>query len=585
MLWRNYDPNFANYEVQWLNHILPILAKHQITENYNHQPNKRGCVLALQIDNELFETMANILPVGLRDQMRILAKAARDADMTVPLFTNDGFEEGGWVPGKNSSFWSKHPFGIDLYGFDKYVVFAPSSSPKSWLIDGNNESGEWKDWDPKQMENSMDGLEKTVRGFGGGAKHSPMFIPELQGGWFNHYQLQHTYDQIYDFYGDQYTKLLFDTSLAQGVTMASLYMVYGGTNWGTLGDPDVYTSYDYSACIREFGYLSSRGRNLRETLIFAQSFEPYFTKTELAPKSTVTSTTSHIINRQRISVGSDQQVSFTFFRNFDRKKDSKFEIEVKQHNHRFTMGLAFPYKTSFVGLGNYETLNGLKLIQSTVPIHARMINKETNEETWIIEPNQVGGLAFEQKSMTMTGNMHNNVLRSEGSVSILKFDHQQGWTKLTTSQGHLYLIGLTKKDVSTLYGDFQSSYWRGGNKDRYPGLLAWGTDELYYNNSTKSLEINQNIHDSKLHILSYVPPNDPRITLEYNSNDEEHAPPHLYAMDLEDRSKEQQTISVDLKKWQSKPVNWEALHWQPLKRDKKKNWCGIHWIIILQVDK
>lgn len=22
-------------------------------------------------------------------------------------------------------------------------------------------------------------------------------------------------------------------------------MFYGGTNWGTLGDPDVYTSYDY----------------------------------------------------------------------------------------------------------------------------------------------------------------------------------------------------------------------------------------------------------------------------------------------------------------------------------------------------
>jgi beta-galactosidase GanA len=120
MLWRTYDAEFARYEIQWLDHILPILARHQITEN-NDQRRRRGCVLALQIDNELFENMATILPVGLRDQMRILSKAARDANITVPLFTNDGFEEGGWVPGKKANFWSKYPFGIDLYGFDKYV--------------------------------------------------------------------------------------------------------------------------------------------------------------------------------------------------------------------------------------------------------------------------------------------------------------------------------------------------------------------------------------------------------------------------------------------------------------------------------
>ena len=64
-----------------------------------------------------------------------------------------------------------------------------------------------------------------------------MFIPELQGGWFNHYQLEHTYDMIYEFYGDQYTKLVVDSCLAQGVSILSLYMAYGGTNWGTIGDP------------------------------------------------------------------------------------------------------------------------------------------------------------------------------------------------------------------------------------------------------------------------------------------------------------------------------------------------------------
>lgn len=120
MLWRVYDKNYANYEIEWLNHILPIIGNHQITNK------QRGCVIGLQLENELFETMANMLPVGLHDQMRVLAKAARDIGITVPLFSNDGFEEGGWVPrpeldtGKKK-FWQRNRFGMDLYGFDKYV--------------------------------------------------------------------------------------------------------------------------------------------------------------------------------------------------------------------------------------------------------------------------------------------------------------------------------------------------------------------------------------------------------------------------------------------------------------------------------
>ncbi|KAI8330732.1 glycoside hydrolase superfamily [Chlamydoabsidia padenii] len=561
MLWRTYDADFAHYEIQWLDHILAILARHQITNGEG-----RGCVLALQIDNELFETMATILPIGLRDQMRILSKAAREANITVPLFTNDGFEEGGWVPGKKPNFWSKHPFGIDLYGFDKYVVFAPSSSPKSWLIDGGTASGEWQDWDPKRMENSMDGLEKTVRGFGGGAKESPMFIPEMQGGWFNHYQLQHTYDQIYDFYGDQYTKLLFETSLAQGVTMASLYMVYGGTNWGTLGDPDVYTSYDYSACIREFGYLSSRGRNLRQTLIFAQSFEPYFTRTKHLENPTLRPSVATILNRQRVAVGADQDVIFTFFRNFDRQKKDTFDITLNHGNDKFKMGIHFAYKTSFIAIGGYRTVNGLHLIQSTLPIHARMINHSTNEEIWIVEPNSVGGLAFKDTIMQVTGNMDIMTSKPIDTVSIMQFNKAEGSATIKTDTGVLHLIGLEAKDVSTLYADFEAPYWnQGDSSKRHPGLLAWGADDLYYNRNTKQLQVGHNIHDQTLHLVSFTKPIDT-----YISQDDK-TMPHLYTKPLADHTfeQEQHPVAISLSQWQQRPVDWARLSWQPLARDKK----------------
>ena len=39
--------------------------------------------------------------------------------------------------------------------------------------------------------------------------------------------------------------------------MQSNYMGVGGTNWGWLPDPAVYTSYDYGAAIRETGEIGT----------------------------------------------------------------------------------------------------------------------------------------------------------------------------------------------------------------------------------------------------------------------------------------------------------------------------------------
>lgn len=63
-------------------------------------------------------------------------------------------------------------------------VFAPSSAPTSWLFDTGNSTHAWKEWNPKSIERSMDGLEKTVRGFGGGAKEVNLFQDGLNCGLF-----------------------------------------------------------------------------------------------------------------------------------------------------------------------------------------------------------------------------------------------------------------------------------------------------------------------------------------------------------------------------------------------------------------
>ncbi|HEX4257004.1 MAG TPA: beta galactosidase jelly roll domain-containing protein, partial [Streptosporangiaceae bacterium] len=51
--------------------------------------------------------------------------------------------------------------------------------------------------------------------------------------------------------------VFYKNNIAQGVTMQSNYMGVGGTNWGWLPDPDVYSSYDYGAAIRETGEIGT----------------------------------------------------------------------------------------------------------------------------------------------------------------------------------------------------------------------------------------------------------------------------------------------------------------------------------------
>ncbi|KAI8368826.1 glycoside hydrolase superfamily [Choanephora cucurbitarum] len=556
MLWRIFDPKFANYEIQWINQIMPIIARHQITEN---NPGKRGCVIGVQIDNELFETMATILPIGLHDQMRVLAKATRDSGITVPLFTNDGFEEGGWVPrpDEKKKFWSKKKFGIDLYGFDKYVIFAPSSSPKSWLVDSGVSVGSWEEWNPKNVENSMDNLEKTVRGFGGGAKDSPMFIPELQGGWFNHYQLQHTYDQIFDFYGDEYTKIILESSLAQGVTMASTYIIYGGTNWGTIGDPDVYTSYDYSGCIREFGMLSSRGRNVRKTMLLTRSFDPYFTMTERVARPNVKPSISHVLNLQREAVGGDQNVTFTFLRNFDRKKRETFDITVEEKEGSLTMSCFIPYKTSFIAIGNYTAANGVHLIFSAIPILNRLVSPNGKDEVWIVEPNIVGSMAFANKEMQLSGNMQDNALRSDGPSVILSFEADHGWSKLETTEGSLYIIGLSRQDASTAFAHFEEPYWNQGVK-RSPSFVAWGADNFYFDKKTRQLEINHRRTEKELHLVSFD-------QLSGFTKSNVYDIPIVHTFEYKSHKNEPVHVKIDYTHWEKRAVRFNELLWENVK--------------------
>lgn len=61
-LWKSWDQQYAEYCREWFQAILPIFVPFQITNDPDH-----GFILALQIENELFENIGGVLPIGLAD--------------------------------------------------------------------------------------------------------------------------------------------------------------------------------------------------------------------------------------------------------------------------------------------------------------------------------------------------------------------------------------------------------------------------------------------------------------------------------------------------------------------------------------
>ncbi|KAG0246133.1 hypothetical protein BGX31_004322 [Mortierella sp. GBA43] len=520
-LWKEYDATFMSYCIEYFEHILPILAKHQITNGSN------GCIIGLQIENESFQRIFGY-PIGLHDDMRVLSKTARDCGMTVPLFTNDGFEEGSFIV-KDDPKRKSNDFGVDLYGFD--------NEPTSWVV--GRDPSYLEEWSPSTVMAGMDKMENKVRSFGHANQRTPILIPELQGGWFNHYEIKYTYDAIYRFYGDQYTRLMLDTAFSQGCTMLNFYMFYGGTNWGTIGDSDVYTSYDYSASIREYGLMSGRLRNLRLGFLFFQSFSDIVARSDSVPLKevlTVQSSLDKTISQHRQShiSGDKGPVELTFVRNFSDEKLDRFELIVRPRNGQggaTRMSCNLAYKSSFVALGNYTTLNpDIHLILSATPIHIRGFVNEGTKEVWIAALSASG-----PTEMAFSGEITINDAGSESlgasGVQLRESPEDKSVRVLTVSEGTksahvvlssanqdasgslLHIIFLDQAALSTLYCYYDNSHSTrrsaiSGNhyaKDMAssPRVVTWGSYNAHYDHQQRSLTAESTESQEELHILSF----------------------------------------------------------------------------------
>ncbi len=200
---RTDAPDYVAAAEQWLSEVDPIIAAHQITHG--------GDVILYQVENELFYNE----PATVNYMADLEAKARADG-ITVPL------------TGNHSATFQGTAGAVQIPGYDSYPLGFNCADASAF----GNPSG-----------------FATNPGV-------PVMLPEFQGGSYDSWGGA-GYDACYQLTGPAFENVFYKNNLAQGVTIQSNYMTVGGTNWGWLPAPFMYSSYDYGAAIRESGEIGT----------------------------------------------------------------------------------------------------------------------------------------------------------------------------------------------------------------------------------------------------------------------------------------------------------------------------------------
>lgn len=459
-MFKNWDQRWHDYCADYMRKIVSMLVKWERTTNPN------GCIIAMQIENELRQKPF-LGPGGIDDEIRLLCQIARDHGSTVPFFHNDDSPIGSWSAGNDYRSLTKagaktgfRAYRTDFYGFDLYFTFPPGdrsgdlSSIQVGMLEGFGVSAclNWcgiggagvggsdtecisclyekkqKHAPPpalgwaatNQMESYVDVLEDVLQGFEGSSRYAPPIVAEAQVGWINQWGRMRTYDDTYNFFGDQFSATFQNSLMAQGIFVVNHYIAYGGTNHGTIGDTEVYSSYDYSAFIREFGLLSGRGRMLRHSALFSRSFAdigfsntvrsstcaPSVSAAKASIKTTVPEALVAVRDAillegvpNRMRQDSNNLGSFAFLRNL--KKDSlRFNLIVD--NVVVPCGLS-KCESFIAPLYHGLDLSSYSIFACTIPVLCRTMYDGC--EMWIlrVRSNEVGKLVLRCENDSTSG--------------------------------------------------------------------------------------------------------------------------------------------------------------------------------------
>ncbi|KAI1407154.1 glycoside hydrolase family 35 protein [Hypoxylon sp. FL1857] len=221
---RSSAPGFENAAKEYISTIGSIISKAQITNG--------GPVILVQPENEYsfcgnYTSIIDISACLDRDYMAWVETELRNAGIVVPFLSNDAIPLGNFAPGSGTG-------AVDIYGLDDY--------PFQWGNGCSNPSNWSRGIFPLSLFNYTTHLLYSAA--------TPFAVTEYQGGapdpWGGV-----GLEQCAALVNNEFARVFNKVIYGMRVAILNLYMIFGGTNWGNLGHPDGYTSYDVGAAIME----------------------------------------------------------------------------------------------------------------------------------------------------------------------------------------------------------------------------------------------------------------------------------------------------------------------------------------------
>ncbi|KAL4914908.1 putative beta-galactosidase A [Aspergillus aurantiobrunneus] len=211
---RSSDQSYLDATENYVSHIGAVIAKYQITNG--------GPVILYQPDNEYSGGCCG-QEFPNPEYFQYVIDQARRAGIVVPTISNDAWPGGHNAPGTGEG-------EVDIYGHDNYPIGFDCANPNVWP-EGNLPT----DYRDLHLEISPS---------------TPYALVEYQVGAFDPWGGS-GFEKCAALTGYEFERVFHKNTFSFGVAILGLYMTFGGTNWGNLGHPGGYTSYDYGSPIME----------------------------------------------------------------------------------------------------------------------------------------------------------------------------------------------------------------------------------------------------------------------------------------------------------------------------------------------
>ncbi|KAJ6619548.1 glycoside hydrolase family 35 protein [Mycena sp. CBHHK59/15] len=208
---RTNNPNYTQAWIPYMTAISKIIARNQVTNG--------GPIILVQAENE-FSAGATRSPY-----MQAIIDLYRANGVVIPITHND--QHSGQAGN----------FSPDLPGPGQVNIYCGDSYPQG--------ANSWA-----QVQSIYYSAHKAV------APSNPLCLAEFGGGFLLNWGASALGGTGYEKYTVNLTNADFENvfykeNYAQTATILSIYMLFGGTNWGGTAAPVSYTSYDYGGGINE----------------------------------------------------------------------------------------------------------------------------------------------------------------------------------------------------------------------------------------------------------------------------------------------------------------------------------------------